>query len=79
MEPVTSGASQIAKALAAIKDLPLWLLTAIALFLFIFLSVPVFGGAVSENTRTWITAAAIASAIFAACHPEPNGPGRSFF
>jgi hypothetical protein len=53
MEPLTASGASLAKALSAIKDFPLWLLTAISLSLAVFLGVPAFTGAVSENTRTW--------------------------
>jgi hypothetical protein len=64
MEPAASAASLGAKALSVIKDLPLWLLAGIALSLATFLSISKFRGAVSEETQTWITVAAITSAIF---------------
>jgi hypothetical protein len=67
-EPVTTISGAVTKALSAIKDFPLWLLTAIALSLIAFLSVPEFSSAVPQvKTRTWITVAAITAAIFAAC------------
>jgi hypothetical protein len=67
MEPAASVASLGTKALSVIKDLPLWLLTGIAVSLTSFLSIPEFRGAVSEKTQTWIAVAAITFAIFAAC------------
>jgi hypothetical protein len=67
MEPITTSGASLAKTLSIIKDFPLWLLTAIALALAVFLVLPSFAGAVSENTRTWVTVAAMTSAIFAGC------------
>ena len=66
-EPTTAISGAITKALSAIRDFPLWLLTAIALSLIAFLSIPEFSRAVSQETRRWITVAAITAAIFAAC------------
>jgi hypothetical protein len=67
MEPLATATSLGTKALSVIKDLPLWLLTGIALSLAAFLSIPEFCGAVSEDTRTWLAVAATAFAIFAGC------------
>src|SRR5260370_5701492 len=67
MEPITTLGVSLAKTLSVIKDFPLWLLTAVALSLVVFLVLPSFARAVSEDTRTWITVAAITSAIFAGC------------
>jgi hypothetical protein len=66
-EPATTISGAITKALSAIKDFPLWLLTAIALSLIVFLSAPQFSGTVSKETRTWITVATFTVVIFAAC------------
>jgi hypothetical protein len=55
MEPITTSGASLAKTLSIIKDFPLWLLTAIALALAVFLVLPSFAGA------------AITSAIFAGC------------
>ncbi len=66
-EPATTISSAVTKALSAIKDFPLWLLTAIALSLIAFLSVPQFSDAVPRETRTWIIVAAVTAAIFAGC------------
>jgi hypothetical protein len=57
-EPVTTISGAVTKALSAVKDFPLWLLTAIALSLTAFRSVPEFNGAVPQETRAWITVAA---------------------
>lgn len=69
MEPGTAtiGASQAAKFLTAIKDLPLWLLTATALALTLFFVMPAFNGMVSKETQTWVALAACTFAIFAVC------------
>jgi hypothetical protein len=67
MEPITTSGASLAKTLSIIKDFPLWLLTAIALALAAFLVMPSFAGAVSKDTRTWVTVATITSAIFAGC------------
>src|SRR5437867_3264294 len=69
MEPgtATAGASQALRFLTAVKDLPLWLLTATALALVVVLAVPSFGDAVSAEARTWVTVAATVFAIFALC------------
>jgi hypothetical protein len=64
-EPATTISGAITKALSAIKDFPLWFLIAIALSLIVFLSVPEFSGAVSQEARTWITVAAVTAVIFA--------------
>jgi hypothetical protein len=50
-EPGTTiaGAGAVTKALTAIKDFPLWLLTAIALFLVTCLFVPVLSAAVPQR------------------------------
>jgi hypothetical protein len=65
-EPVSTISGVVAKALTAIKEFPLWLLTAIALSLIIFLSVPKFSAAVPPETRTWITLGAVVATILAA-------------
>jgi hypothetical protein len=65
VEPASTISGAIAKALSAIKDFPLWFLIAIALSLIVFLSVPEFSGAVSQEARTWVTVAAVTAVIFA--------------
>ena len=64
-EPATTISGAITKALSAIKDFPLWFLIAIALSLIVFLSVPEFSGAASQQARTWITVATVTAVIFA--------------
>jgi len=53
-EPGTAIAG-ITKALTAIKDFPLWLLTGITLSLITFLSVPELSAAVPQEARPWLT------------------------
>ena len=66
-EPASTISSAVVKALSAIKDFPLWLLTAIALSLIAFLFVPQFSAAFPEAIRRWVAVAAVTAAIFAAC------------
>jgi hypothetical protein len=65
-EPGTAIAG-ITKALTAIKDFPLWLLTGITLSLITFLSVPELSAAVPQEARPWLTLGAVAAAILTAC------------
>jgi hypothetical protein len=66
-EPGTTiaGASAITRALTAIKDFPLWLLTSIALFLFACLIVPVLSAAVPQEDQKFVTLGAGAFTILA--------------
>lgn len=66
MEP-TSSAGAYAKTLSLIKDLPLWLLTGVALSLIVFLYVPAFHDLASPTARPWVIFAAILFAILALC------------
>jgi hypothetical protein len=59
VEPVTSSGVSLAKALTAIKDLPLWLFAAMALSLAAFLCVPVFADLAPKETRLWVALAAL--------------------
>jgi hypothetical protein len=66
-EPITTFSSAVARGLSAIKDFPLWMLTAIALSLIVIRSVPELSGEIPQQTRRWITVAATVAVIFAAC------------
>jgi hypothetical protein len=66
MEPgTTTGASLALRFWLAIKDAPLWMLTATTAVLVVFLLVPSFNAAVSPNVRTWVAVGATAFGIFA--------------
>jgi hypothetical protein len=68
-EPGTTiaGAGAVTKALTAIKDFPLWLLTAIALFLVACPFVPVLSAAVPQEARKFVILGAGAFTILAVC------------
>jgi hypothetical protein len=68
-EPGTAAAiaGAITNALTAIKDIQLWLLTAIALFLVACLFVPVLSAAVPQEARKFVILGAGAFTILAVC------------
>jgi len=66
MEPTTVSKA-FGHALSIIRNLPLWLLTAIALSLFVFIIYPVFHESVVPATMIWIKFALIVSVILVAC------------
>ena len=67
-EPGTTAVTgAITNALTAIKDIQLWLLTAIALFLVACLFVPVLSAAVPQEARKFVILGAGAFTILAVC------------
>jgi hypothetical protein len=67
VEPVTTSGVSLAKALTAIKDLPLWLFAATALSLAAFLCVPIFADLAPKETRLWVALAALVFGILWIC------------
>jgi hypothetical protein len=67
MEPISTSGTTFAKILSGIKDLPLWLLSAVALTLIIFLYVPALSGDVPKDARPWIVFIGLLFTVLAGC------------
>jgi hypothetical protein len=66
-EPITTISGAVASGLTAIKDIQLWLLIAIALFLVACLFVPVLSAAVPQEARKFVVLGTGAFTILAVC------------